>query len=48
MTTMATALVLGHAQAHTSLVASNWVRTVAWTLRAAIAAAMLARLLQTR
>jgi hypothetical protein len=36
------------AQAHAWLVASNWVRTIAWTLRAAIATAMLARLLQTR
>lgn len=31
------------AQAHTWLVASNWVRTVAWTLRGALAAAMIAR-----
>lgn len=36
------------AQAHTWLVASNWVRTIAWTLRAAIATAMVARLLQVR
>jgi hypothetical protein len=36
------------AQAHTWLVASNWVRTIGWTLRAAIATAMVARLLQVR
>lgn len=34
--------------AHAVLVGSNWVRTIAWTLRAVLATAMLARLLHVR
>ncbi len=35
------------AQAHQWLVASNWIRTVAWSLRAVLCAAMLLRLFET-